>query len=103
MVLYEWEALIKRPEGLESIEVDLVHINKNGRSFLTKEYTSSIVMNLLNGLFLQASDTKEFKKEICVYFLRTGFFKSKKFKLVFCICSDKPKTIGIITLFRIRG
>ena len=104
-----------RPEGLEfvdvglrfnfqeytELEIDLKHVNKEARSSFTKHEVSNCVVALLNGLILGPSGSKEFGDEMCSYFVRSGEYDQKQFKLVICICSDKPKTIGVITLHRI--
>ncbi|MDD0852101.1 hypothetical protein HBN50_03290 [Halobacteriovorax sp. GB3] len=104
--------MIERPSGLEAVEVniefnflnytkleiDLAHVNKDGRSSYSCEDVAEIVSHLLNGLRLEASDEKAFGEEICSYFVRSGAFEEKNYKLVFCICSDRPESIGVITL-----
>ncbi len=107
--------MVNRPKNLEKVhtrlifnlqkflelEIDLAHINRDGRANLSTAEVLEIVDSFLNGRGLRPSDTKEFGDEVCSYFVKTDLFKDKKYKLVFCICSDKPKTIGIITLYRV--
>lgn len=107
--------MIIRPDDLEIIssglefnfynytelEINLNHINKDGRSQFRSIEVLNIVTELIDGKALSASDIKEFGDEICSYFVVTGLVHNKKYKVVFCICSDKPKTIGVITLHRI--
>ena len=104
-----------RPEGLEIfevdigfnlqiykfLEIDLVHINKNGRSNYSVQDIIEIFIILINGLILTPSDEKFFGDEMCSYFVKSGICNNKKLKVVFCICSDRPSTIGVITLYRI--
>ncbi|CBW26014.1 hypothetical protein BMS_1135 [Halobacteriovorax marinus SJ] len=108
--------MIERPSALEiveasiefnflnytKLEIDLAHVNKDGRSSYTCEDVAEIVSHLLNDLRLEASDEKSFGEEICSYFVRSGEFKDKRYKLVFCVCSDRPESIGVITLHRVR-
>jgi len=108
--------LINRPDGLETVnvdlkfnfntfvvlEIDINHVNKHGRSNLSKADIAKIVIGILSGTVLHPSDYKVFGNELCSYFVKTSDFEDKNYKLVFCICSDKPDTIGIITLFRTR-
>ena len=108
--------LIIRPDELEiieakiefnmkefmSLEVDLSHINKNGRSCYSVLEVKKIVATLIDGLLLSPSREKEFGDEFCSYFVKTGEVMEKKLKLVFCICSDKPDCIGVITLYNVR-
>lgn len=84
------------------LEIDLAHVNKGERSSYTSKDVAQIVSHLLNGLRLEASDEKSFGEDICSYFVRSGEFEDKNYKLVFCICSDRPESIGVITLHRVR-
>lgn len=107
--------MIERPEELETVEVDvqfnfqkfefleidLKHINKNGRSNLSVLEVTEMVLGLINNRNLSPSGEKAFGDEMCSYFVRSGKRDGKKLKLVFCICSDRPTTIGVITLHRI--
>jgi hypothetical protein len=107
--------LIKRPENLEIndvaiefnfqnfeyLEIDLLHVNKDGRSSFSKEEVTKISCFLINNLNLVPSGEKDFGGETCSYFVRSGEYESKNYKLVFCICSDRPTTIGVITLHRV--
>lgn len=112
--------MIKRPENLlidevelvfnfqrfEALEIDLKHINhgKVGRrkSKFSKADVLLITIALLDNFFLEPSAIKKFETVHCAYFVLTGTYNDKKYKIVFCICSDRPKSIGIITLFRMR-
>ena len=107
--------MIKRPEGLSYIKVDLVfnfrsfteleidlsHINKDDRSNLKVEEVVKLVEQLLKNTTLLPSDKKEFGEDTCSYFVKVGKYENKRYKLVFCICSDKPESIGVITLHRV--
>lgn len=108
--------LIIRPDDLEiaevniafnflnytKLEIDLAHVNKDRRSSYSSLDVVLIVSHLLDDLRLQASDEKSFGEEVCSYFVRSGEFEGKKYKLVFCICSDRPESIGVITLHRVK-
>lgn len=107
--------MITRPDGLdivkvelefnfqsfEYLEIDLAHVNKDGRSNFTKDEVATIFVSLINGIALSSTDEKEFGDDICSYFVKSGDYESKKYKLVFCICSDRPTSIGVITLHRL--
>lgn len=86
--------------GYEVLEIDLEHINKEKRSHLTAYEVSFIVKSLIDGMNLYPSGVKSFNDEICSYFVRRNLYKDKSYKLVFCICSDRPYSIGVITLYR---
>ena len=83
------------------LEIDLNHVNKNSRSCFSKEEVVSIFMNIVDGLNLAPVDEKQFGNESCAYYIRTGIIENKKYKIVFCICSDRAERIGIITLYRL--
>jgi hypothetical protein len=85
------------------LEIDLEHVNKNGRSIYGAEEVSLIVTALLSGQLLRPSGEKQFEDGYCSYFVCSGRLGDKILKLVFCICSDKPETIGVITLHRLRS
>lgn len=84
----------------ERLEIDLVHINKNGRSSFTVDDIVKIFDSLVANMKLEPIDLKYFNDESCAYFKHLGFYESKKYKVVFCVCSDMPDAIGIITLHR---
>lgn len=87
------------------LEIDLEHINhgknKARVSKLNAEEVANIVSALIDELELISSDIRQFNNGFCYYYTWVGYFNGKKYKLVFCECSDRPKSIGIITLFRI--
>lgn len=85
----------------ESLEIDLTHVNKGGRSNFTKGEVKMICINIVEGLNLFPSAEKAFGDEYCTYYVRIGVIENKKYKLVFCVCSDRPKSIGVITLHRV--
>ena len=107
--------LITRPDGLELIkvevefnfqsfeylEIDLSHVNKDGRSNYIKEDVATIFISIIDGIYLSSTDEKEFEDYLCSYFVRSGSFENKNYKLVFCICSDRSTSIGVITLHRV--
>lgn len=85
----------------ESLEIDLAHVNKGGRSNFTKDEAKMVFINIVEGLNLLPSAEKAFGDEYCTYYMRIGAIENKKYKLVFCVCSDRPKSIGVITLHRV--
>lgn len=107
--------MIPRPENLvrvkvkvqfnlrvfESLEIDLSHINKNKRSSYSVSLVTDIVVSVISNLLLEPVDSKFFDDESCTYYLRTGVHENKRYKIVFCICSDMPNVIGVITLHRV--
>lgn len=106
--------MIIRPEGLELVEVslvfnlkiierleiDLAHVNKAERSKYKASEVAFLIGRFINHLELPSSSEKIIGGEICHYFVSFGEIEGKKYKLVFCTCSDRPKTIGVITLYR---
>ena len=77
------------------------HINKNKRSNYTLEEIKNITYKLLLNKLLIPSAVREYENEACSYFVLKDYFMRKKYKIVFCICSDRPENIGIITFHRI--
>lgn len=113
--------MIKRPENLlikkidltfnfidfYFIELDFIHINQ-GRKGLRKNALSlkevmSISKSLIHNEKLIPAGIQEYEEESCSYYTKRGSYKNKEYKIVFCICSDRPNSIGIITLFRTKG
>lgn len=107
--------MIERPVGLKLVAVDLVfnfqsfkllevdlnHINKNKRSSYALEEIKNIVVKLLFNKLVMPSAIREYENEACSYYVLKDYYMRKKYKIVFCICSDRPENIGIITLYRI--
>jgi hypothetical protein len=106
--------MLTRPDGLkivqtdlrfnfapfEYLEIDLEHINKDDRSKYTADDVSFIVKELIDDLKITSGGMKQFGDEFCNYFVKNGTVDKKNFKLVFCVCSDRPSSIGVITLHR---
>ena len=78
------------------------HINKNHRSNFTGIDVVEMVLFALNHVSLEPVDIKKYSDEICSYFIYCFELGHTNYKLVFCICSDRPSVIGIITLFRFK-
>lgn len=113
-------SILKRPQGLkrvewniefnnnhfEALEIDLEHVNKGKQKTRQTYYDEKDVLfifdKLVNNSLLHPVDKRKFKNEICEYFIISGPIDNIKFKLIFCICSDRPKTIGVITLHRVK-
>ncbi len=107
--------MIKRPDNLvyletriqfnwtyfEELEIDLHHINKNRRSFFSKSDVEKLIEKIFGEKTLYCSDEKKFGEEFCQYFVGVEGHNDQYYKAVICICSDKPNTIGVITLHRI--
>lgn len=82
------------------LEVDLNHINKDGRSqYKTEDLENALVMMIDKKTF-SSSATKAFGSENCTYYVVRDLYNDQPYKLVLCICSDKPKTLGVITFHR---
>lgn len=111
--------MIKRPLGLIfcetnlifnysyylKLEVDLDHIqlgkSKTRSSSLTLATVMEIAELFINNQLLYPESEAKYGSDICEYFSIISNFKTKKYKLVFCICTDRPHAIGILTLHRI--
>lgn len=87
----------------DEIEIDLDHINQGARSNFTIEQISKIVSFNLEGKILKYSKLRIFGEEFCEYYVVYEITPTKTFKLVFCVCSDRPKSIGVITFYRVKG
>ena len=87
------------------LEIDLDHINKGKSRERSGDVTASevalIVQSFLNGNDIEANDVKYFGQYNCQFFVKKQLYLNKMYKMVLCICSDRPDTIGIITLHRI--
>ena len=107
--------MIRRPPGLvtaevnctvnfltyDQFEMDLGHINKFARSKFEGSEVALIVLALIDGVVIDPSGEQAFGTYKCLYFVKVGIFEMKKYKLVFCQCSDRPHSLGIITLHRV--
>jgi len=82
------------------IEIDLNHINKGKRSVFTSASISNLLLKSVDGKVFSSSGHKKFGSESCTYFKIPLMYKKKIWRLVLCICSDKPNTLGVITFFR---
>lgn len=89
------------------LEIDLRHINQ-GKS-LTRHtgFTTfdimDVVSDFLDGEICEVDEQKDYGKYSCNYFSLIKKFNSNYYKLVFCTCTDKPDTLGIITMYRVKG
>ena len=85
--------------------MDISHINFGKKETRVSNYTSAeiiaIVLNFINDQDFMPEATRQFENESCDYFLYIGKYNGKNYKLIFCICSDRPNSIGVITLFRL--
>ena len=107
--------MIKRPENLifvpvylnlnrklfYGLEIDLEHINKYNRSQYSVSDVTKYVLDELSFKKLVPSGERQFDNESCDYYEILFNRENKTLKLVFCICSDKPRIIGVITLYQI--
>lgn len=100
--LVEIEAeLVFNSRPIDRIEVDLVHINKNSRSNVTAAEVWEIVVFNLSGAIEEAAGSKQYSNGTCDYFAKMVRYKRNWYKLVWCVCEDKPRTMGVITFYRI--
>lgn len=88
------------------LEIDLRHIN-HGKTFTretsyTVDEITCIVRSLLNGVISDVYTEKYYGNESCTYFTLYKTLEGKQYKIVFCYCTDRKDTLGIITLHRIR-
>lgn len=111
--------MIQRPENLKGvkvdfmfnglpireIEVELEHINFGGskkreRSSFDVKAVAKICEHFFSEARLQPSGEKAFGNELCRYFKLSDVYRKKNYRIVICHCSDKPRTLGVITLFK---
>jgi len=112
-----WEEfVIKRPENLvyvpvflvfnnrriDSLEIDLLHINKNGRSHFTEWDIGKILLKELQNEFIDACANRKYADASCSYYEKTFKMNSNWYQLVVCFCTDKPEVLGVITFYK-RG
>ena len=87
------------------IEIDINHINhgKNGNRTSDLEIFDivNISLALLDGVEIEYIDEKIYGDTRCHFYVREGTYRSKKYRMVFCVCSDFLEKIGVITLYRI--
>lgn len=93
-------------EKYSKLEIDFQHINR-GKGFTRDEDFSietivKYVTMILDKELSEAELEKEYGDESCEYFTLIKNIDGKNFKLVFCICTDRLDTLGIITLYRLR-
>lgn len=111
--------VIKRPAGLIfcetslifnyghylKLEIDLDHIQLGKSKTRSASLTLATVMEIselfINNEFLYPESEAKYGSDFCEYFSIINDYQSKKYKLVFCICTDRPHAIGILTLHRI--
>ena len=108
--------MIRRPENLLTVKIDLEfrnsyftqleinldHINKDGRSSFSEKDIAIVTNTFINRENFDPVEKRFFDNEHCIYFAHRKKFNGRYYKLVWCVCSDKPKTIGIITFHRIK-
>lgn len=112
--------MIHRPESLvivpvnfefngrpiKLLEIDLDHINQGSspkkRSDFNAEDVSELCEQLYEGKRMKPSGEQTFGDEVCQYFKVEGRLKRKAVRMVVCHCTDKPETLGVITLYRVK-
>jgi hypothetical protein len=88
------------------IEIDLEHINRGKSNTREAGYrvdeVTNIVKSLLDGAMSDVYTKKYYGDDCCTYFSIHKTLEDKHYKIVFCYCSDRKETLGIITLHRLR-
>lgn len=84
----------------ETLEIDLAHINKSRRSSFKLKDIVYAFKTMLHQSCFEPNASKQYEDETCYYFVIIERFNGIFYKLVFCVCSDRPKNIGIITFHR---
>lgn len=106
--------MITRPTHLEDInadlefngqrfvrlEVDLEHINKHKRSGYSLSEILKIVTSMIDGKYYTTAGDKNFGDERCTYYVVRCSYHGRQYRLVMCVCTDEPETIGILTLHK---
>lgn len=86
------------------LEIDINHINlgKDGKrkSNYTVAEVAGLVFELFDHIEIESHSSRQYKNGSSEYFSIIEEYLGKKYKVVFCICSDRPRSIGIMTLFR---
>jgi hypothetical protein len=88
------------------LEIDLEHINR-GKNFSreTKFSVEEIIFLaqlFIDGEHLELDAQKYYEDESCNYFIMIKKFQDNNYKLIFCICTDREDSLGIMTIFRIK-
>jgi hypothetical protein len=83
------EVLVLRPDNLYVIPTKIVF------NYLV---FNSLEIDLQH---IEADGYQRYFGGSCLYFKSEFVINKFKYKLVFCICSDRPKRIGVMTLYRI--
>jgi hypothetical protein len=86
---------------ITKLEIDLDHINKGSRSHFSVNDIAYFVGQILHKRKERPTDHKSYQQCTCWYFVKTRIVNGKKYKLVFCLCDDRPTTVGIMTFFRV--
>ncbi len=91
---------------ITEVEIDINHVNfgKNKskkRSNFNADFVAKVCNKFFSNKFLEDVGLKEFGDEVCRYFKIDSVFENKKYRMVICVCSDKPNTVGVITLYEI--
>jgi hypothetical protein len=82
------------------LEIDITHINKKGRSKFSPSEIKNIVLENVHEKILEPSGVQNFGQCECSYFAIKVNHLHKSYQLVFCLCEDRTKSLGIITLYR---
>lgn len=88
------------------LEIDVNHINY-GKSFTrvvnySANEVAGLVHLLLDGVSSDLYTEKVYGDESCYYFSLIKNIDERRYKIVFCTCSDRQGVLGIMTLYRVR-
>lgn len=56
----------------------------------------------IDGERLELDAQKYYEDESCNYFIMIKKFQDNNYKLIFCSCTDREDSLGIMTFFRIK-
>lgn len=92
---------------INEIEIDLDHVNfgrnmEKKRSSFEADFVSKVCLEFFSNKYLKDVGQQQFGDDLCLYFKLEEVFRNERYKMVICICTDKPNTIGVITMYKIE-
>ena len=84
------------------LEIDLDHMNKHNRSSWSSEEIAGFAQLMIEGTCLEPVSERKCGIERCRYYVIRKMVRRRPYKMVFCICTDFPEAIGIITFYKVR-
>ena len=111
------EFVIKRPDKLvfvsvdlffnndwfDRLEIDLEHINKQGRSHFLASDIAKVVREVCENKIQEPCGETYYENEKCVYYEQIVSLHKLPHRLIMCVCSDRIRSIGIISFYRVRS